>query len=140
MFYVIYMYIYDCDSADVNFGEGATVILASYEALRRDPLKSVIFTVNLGAVVLDEGQRIKNCDAEISLLCRRLRFAEQRIHTHTLSLSLSLSLSSICVFIYYNYYTKMRHIHKNMYIIRKKKHTNKTKIHNPPNSLSLLHV
>ena len=42
-------------------------LITSYEGLRAEPLKSVLLGVpSWGAVVLDEGQRIRNAEADVS--------------------------------------------------------------------------
>jgi DNA excision repair protein ERCC-6 len=49
----------------------AGIILMGYEGLRRHA--STLLPLDWGYVVLDEGHRIRNPDAEITLLCKQVR-------------------------------------------------------------------
>ena len=46
------------------------VLLTSYEQLRKHSL--AVLSVNWGYVVLDEGHKIRNPDADITLLCKQV--------------------------------------------------------------------
>lgn len=49
----------------------AGVILMGYEGLRRH--SDTLLPLDWGYVILDEGHRIRNPDAEITLLCKQVR-------------------------------------------------------------------
>jgi DNA excision repair protein ERCC-6 len=59
---------------------GAGVVLAGYEGLRRHA--GLLLPLDWGYVILDEGHRIRNPDAEITLLCKQVRLqASVRMHS-----------------------------------------------------------
>eukprot|EP00892_Ulva_mutabilis_P012650 jgi/Ulvmu1/9758/UM055_0098.1 len=60
---------------------GCGVILTGYEVLRRHA--DVLLPLDWGYVVLDEGHKISNPDAEITLLCKQVRTAHRVILSGT---------------------------------------------------------
>jgi hypothetical protein len=59
------------------------VVIATYEALRRDPLKGQLLGCEWGAAILDEGQRIRNPTTEITTLCKQIRTVHRIIISGT---------------------------------------------------------
>jgi FlaA1/EpsC-like NDP-sugar epimerase len=46
----------------------ASVLVVTYEGFRRESLRHLLLTSDLGCVVLDEGQRLRNPDTEVAIL------------------------------------------------------------------------
>jgi DNA excision repair protein ERCC-6 len=61
---------YDEKGADAFCGTGYAIV-TTYESIRRSPDTWV--NHNWSYVVLDEGQKIRNPDADVTLACKRLR-------------------------------------------------------------------
>jgi hypothetical protein len=58
---------------------GAVALVVTYEGLRRESLRQLLLTNDLGCVVLDEGQRIRNPDTEVALLFSSSPFLFERV-------------------------------------------------------------
>lgn len=56
----------------------AGIILMGYEGLRRHA--DTLLALDWGYVILDEGHRIRNPDAEITLLCKQVCFFQLQLH------------------------------------------------------------
>jgi DNA excision repair protein ERCC-6 len=53
------------------YRSGRGILLTGYEVLRRHA--DLLLPLDWGYVILDEGHRIRNPDAEITLICKQVR-------------------------------------------------------------------